>query len=253
MALLATSVAVFLYEVFLVPLSTLAEPVFWDVDPRTHSLLLVLVGFNTYIIVSFALRTLAMTIELRVFFRNRSSITTIHPLHPDECGGFGALGTFAARLGGIGIMTGFWAAFLAYYPMIAGYPPQLNLITAMLYVAYAVITPICLIMPIWSAHKAMQRFRDFQLSVISHEIEGLVASSVRRLDIMRQAPNVKPLQADVDQMGYLKQMYQFVMSTTPVWPISVPSIRRFSITASLPLVSGLLPLAIDITLQLVSG
>jgi len=252
MTLLATSLIIFLYEVFVRRRLPLGGPSFWEVDLRTFFLLHLLSGLMTYIIVSFGFRALATVIEFRAFFKNRNSIIAIHPIHPDRCGGFGALGVFATRLGGLGVSIGFWAAFLTCYPMIAGRPPQMTLPIIMLYMVYIVVTLTCLITPIWSAHKAMQRFRDSKLSIISHELEELVASSMGRLGIMRQAADVKPLQADVDKMEYLRQMYRFIMSTTPVWPISVPTIKAFGTTASLPLVSGLLPFAIDIIRQLVS-
>lgn len=252
LALLTTSVVILLHEVFLLPRSPLEKPTFWFVDLRTRFLLHVLTGLDAYVLASLGLRTLATVFELRAFFRNRNSITAIHPLHPDKCGGSGALGTFATRLGGLGVIIGFWAVFLTCYPMIVGRPSQLNLAIVMIYVVYIVVTLICLITPIWSAHKAMERFRDSKLSTISHELEELVTSSMGRLGTMIQAPDAKPLQADVDKMGYLRQMYQFILSTTPVWPISVPTIKAFATTASLPLVSALLPFVIDTVGHLVS-
>lgn len=255
MAFLATVVVILLYAVFIVPQESAllgGKPSFWFADPRTHFLLLALVSLNSYLFIGFILRTFVIIIEFRAFFRNRNSITAIHPLHPDGCGGFGALGGFAARVGLLAIIMGFWAAAFTLSPILAGGYPRLSFVMVMLYVTYIVVTPLCLITPIWSAHKAMQRFRDSTLSAISYELEELVTSSMSRLGTMRRAPSVKTLQANIDKMEYLRQMYQFVLSTTPIWPISFPTIKRFGITATLPLVSGLLPLAIDVVRQLIS-
>jgi len=253
MALIATSVVIFLYEIFLVrrfPLTLQGKPVFWSVDPRTHFLLLLLIGLNVYPLISFALRTLITVIEFRAFFGNRNSITAIHPLHPDGCGGFGALGAFATQLSFLVVIMGFWAVGFTFFPMLGGAPPQLNFLIAMIYAAYIIAVPIGLITPLWSAHKAMQRFRDSKLSTISHELEKLVTSSIGRLGRMRRAPSVKTLQANVDKMEHLRQMYQFVLSTTPVWPISFLTIKNFSVTAALPMAPGILSFIIDIVQQI---
>ena len=253
MALIATSVVVFLYEIFLVPRAPLTlqgKPTFWFVDPRTHSLLLLLIGLNVYSLISFALRTLITIIEFRAFFGNRNSITAIHPLHPDGCGGFSALGVFATQLSFLVVIMGFWAVGFTLFSMLGGAPPQWNLVIAMMYAAYIIAVPIGLITPVWSAHKAMQRFRDSKLSTISHELEKLVTSSMGRLGTMRRAPSIKTLQANVDKMEYFRQMYQFVLDTTPVWPISFPTLKKFGVTAALPVVPGILSFIIDIVQQI---
>lgn len=255
-AFLITLAVMASYVISLVPTefaSMQGIPTFWFVDRRTHSLLFALVFLNGYIFSSFLIRTIVTVWEFHTFFRVNKFVITVHPFHPDQCGGLASLGSFSVRIGLLAVVVGAWAVFFTFRPMLCGGYPVLDFSTISLFVLYIILAPTFLLAPVWSAHKAMEHFRDSKLSEISIELEELVISSLARLSAARLSKDAKVLQTDLEKMKYLQDMYQFIRKTTPTWPISVPTFKKFSITASLPLVLGVLSFIIDIVQRIGAG
>jgi hypothetical protein len=97
----------------------------------------------------------------------------VHPLHADEAGGLGAIGNLAAKYGAIGIAIGIMAASYAVARVHAGAGWQYPDIIA-LYVLYLILTPVSLLLPMWSAHEGMLRARSQTLSQISGEFSTML-------------------------------------------------------------------------------
>jgi hypothetical protein len=120
--------------------------------------------------------------------------------------------------------------------------------TIIAYLAYLVLLPLCLITPIWSARKAMVLFRDEKLAAISEALEEAISSSVGQICGDEEVGVGEGLECNVDKVEQLRQMHEIILAVTPVWPISVPTFRRFSLAASVPLLSGFLPVAVEAAL-----
>jgi hypothetical protein len=213
---------------------------FWFVNPGTASMALLMNGMSTYVIAITALTALLSAKEIHTFFRNERVPISVHPLHPDQCGGFGSLGWMALRWGLVAVLLGIWATVLTLSPIIKGDFPRPGLEMLLLYLAYVLLVPLCLLSPVWAAHGAMKKFRDAKLKELAEALESILDS----VEDSRGWP-VADLQSRLARMTDLRQLYRIVQETTPTWPIAAPAVRAFSITAILPLLSGVLPVALD--------
>lgn len=93
----------------------------------------------------------------------------------------------------------------------------------------------------------MKRFRDAKLK----ELAEALASILNSVENIQGWP-VTELQLSVAKTTDLRQLYRTVQETTPTWPIAAPAVRTFSITAMLPLLGGVLPVALDTLAKLFS-
>jgi hypothetical protein len=101
------------------------------------------------------------------------------------------------------------------------------------YALYMVLTPTALLSPLWSAHRAMSHFRDDVLRGISDEFERIMMENEPR------ALESRALDDSTRKLDALRTRYTLVRDTYPTLPISVTALRRFSIPAFLPLLTGL--------------
>jgi hypothetical protein len=108
------------------------------------------------------------------------------------------------------------------------------------WVVYVLMVPASLILPMLSAHNAMREARNERLNEIAQEFEQTLSEAS-----VTKATNVADIKEANEKLKELQTRYNLVAESFPTWPMPARLFRNFSITASLPLVSGLFTMAID--------
>ncbi len=101
-----------------------------------------------------------------------------------------------------------------------------------------------LILPMISAHNAMQEARDKKLHEISKEFEKSLSEA-----IVSETNEAETIKETNEKLKELQTRYNIVAESFPTWPVPARLFRNFSITASLPLVSGLISMGINYSTQ----
>lgn len=230
---LVGAVAATLLEVLVIERRTASElgaPSFWF----AHWSVTVLVfcpafAVFAYMLIAFVSRNLVLAWKLhRLFLQYRDTLCP-KIFHPDRCGGMASLGRFALRLGLLAVAFGLFAALLGLRPLLFGGRPMLNGAVIAMYCIYVALVPICIVPCVWSAHRAMAQFRRKCLSELCGQIQVLiiktVAGSEERGTSTRHHREIEALVKE----------YDLLSARVPVWPISLPSLKSFGVTAALPL------------------
>jgi hypothetical protein len=171
----------------------------------------------------------------------RSCKIQVQPLHADGAGGFGFIGTHYVRVSLLVIGVGYVLSFANFLkPLILGQPINLGFTGFLLLFLYACVTLALFVVPIWSVHFAMQKSKAKLLNEISEEFQEAFEDARSSLDQHSNAVEVQ-----VEKTKRFNELYQLVAETFPDWPYDSQTIRRFSITAILPLVLSAASLVID--------
>ncbi len=217
----------------------LVEPFFWFYDKYYYFLVLTPVRFLTYYVTAMVvLRGVLTLIWFNLLFQRLK--ITVHPLHPDQAGGLGALGRLGIQYGLIAVALGALLALVTVDRIVHGAGWQhIDLLVG--YALYIVLAPVTLISPLWSAHQAMSDSRDKVLGEISTEFERILTAK-ERLDH-------EALSVSTEALDALRARYILVRDSYPTWPISVTAFRNFSVTASLPLITGAASIVIEMAIK----
>lgn len=198
----------------------LGKPVFSFYDKRYYYFFFVPVLSVTYYVVAMVvLKGLLALFWFNHLFREFEA--RVQPLHPDEAGGFGALGRLAVKYGLISVALGVIPAWVSLVRVFSG-SGWAHTDVIVLYAFYIVLVPVCVISPVWSAHKAMARARD--------ELLGEISSAFEQTLRQEKTPDWKTLDE-------LLATYAHIKDTFPTSPIPLAIRRRFSITALVPLLT----------------
>jgi hypothetical protein len=180
---------------------------------------------------------------LALFFTNwLFYLFTIHvkPLHPDGSGGLGALGHLLWA--SVGIML--WEALLLSAAWLArnlywfSYPEMV-----LLGAIYIVLTPALLIGWLLLPHRVMLKARVRTLQPMADEFEQTLMQSSTGAE-----HDTPTLVAQTRRLAVLKQRYDLVRDTFPIWPLEVGAASRLVVTAILPV---LLPLVLQLLALLI--
>lgn len=192
-------------------------------------------GIMYYVVAAVAIKRLLALLWLNRLFRNFKAL--VHPLHPDGAGGLGALGNLAIKYSWIAVSIGAIAATVTIVRIVIG-AGWIHLDLLILFALYIALVPIFLIIPLWSAHEAMANARNEVLIEVSSEFEKTI--------LRQENVEVKSDSEIAEKLKELKARYELIKETYPTWPISLAVLRRFSITASLPLVTAIISVVIDV-------
>lgn len=164
----------------------------------------------------------------------------IRPMHADEAGGLGALGNFTLRLSAALVAAGAGIALYSIIVWMRGLNPFARPDILLFWVLYVLTVPASLLLPMLSAHNAMQEARNEKLNEIAREFEQTLAEAS-----VTKADSAQAIKEANERLKELQTRYKIVADSLPTWPLPVRLVRNFSITASLPLVTGLASFAID--------
>lgn len=259
-AILVVVAFVVLQTCFAFPAQTVAmgKPYFWFYDRGFYYWMNITSWSLTYYVTAMVVIKGVLTLGWFYYLFRRLSVR-VHPLHPDGAGGLGAIGDLAARYGAIGIAIGMMAASYAVGRVHAGagwvYPDVIAL-----YVLYLILTPVSLLLPMWSAHEGMLKARSQPLSQVSGEFETMLHEvlqagadesqewwSIEFLDsevtLRRKGEPGNRDRSDLDKrLEKLQARHKLIMDTYPVWPIRFGFARNLTLVALLPLVTGIVSL-----------
>jgi len=162
---------------------------------------------------------------------------TIHvkPLHPDGSGGLGALG----RLLWMSVAIMLWVALLLFAALLTSNlylfsPLEMFLLSAV----YVVLTPSLFIGWVLFPHRVMVKAREEVLQPLTAEFQQALIQSMPSTE-----QDTRTLIARTRRLAALKQHYDLVRETYPVWPVEISELNRLVATVGLPvLLSLILPL-----------
>jgi hypothetical protein len=213
---------------------------FWYYDTVYYLLIWVpLVYVTVYALVILIAKSILALVWLNLLFRRFPA--RVHPLFPDGVGGFAPLGHLAVKYGLVAVFLGLAVASFDIARYLFG-PGGVYVDSLLFWACYATLTPTCLIAPIWSAHKGMVAHKNRLLRDVSRGIEGALAQAT---------PNrSESLEESAKILSELKSRYTLINDSYPTWPVSFGTFRRFSITAALPLITGVASILIDVVAKM---
>jgi hypothetical protein len=168
----------------------------------------------------------------------------VFPMHPDEAGGLRILGNFALRTSSFAVGIGVAAAALSIIEWMGGGNPLARMDTVVFWIIYVLCAPASLILPMLSAHRAMQEARYDKLNEISREFENTLSATS-----LTKVKDTEAIKEANEKLQELRTRYSIVAESFPTWPVPARLFRNFSITATLPMVSGLVSMIIGFTRQ----
>ncbi len=196
-------------------------------------------SIGLYALFLFVLRQIILVFGLsRVL---RTVAIEIKPLHPDEVGGFGVVGRFINSSIFLAVGIGLLAVLFAALVFLTGADLLRRSDVLALFGLYLVLAPLCLLVPYYSARFAMRRAREALLWPLAEEFQGVLRVTYSNIT----AP-AKELSDMNDRLEQIKKHRDIVMEAYPVSPLSLSAFRNISITASIPIISGMVSFVIKL-------
>lgn len=196
---------------------------------------------------SFGLYPLFVAVTRQVFFvfglskiLNKIDVE-IKPLHPDEVGGMSGIGSFVKDSMWFVFGMGFIAVLFAIEVSLTGATVFQRTDVISLFFLYVLLAPICLLLPIFSSRNSMTRARDKYLQPISTEIHTIMELAQNTIS----HPTEKELRQIDDKVEQLVKHREMICQLYPISPLPINIFRNFSITATIPVISGLVSVVVQ--------
>jgi len=194
-------------------------------------------SISLYVLFLFVIRHVVYIIGISRLFGKVD--VTVKPLDPDECGGLGAVGDLTKSSILIAMGLGFIAVLFALVIYWTGSDVLRRTDVLALFAIYILLVPLCLVVPILSAKRAMLRARQRALAPIAEEFQQVLSSA----KISKGPSELEDLNAKLEQ---LQQYREIVLQAYPTSPLPLGALRKFSITATIPLISGVASVALQL-------
>ena len=192
---------------------------------------------NLYALLMLIIREFIAISHLRFFFSKFK--LNIHLIHPDNAGGSEFIGRYYFNLAFLGVILGMMISFWSIVvPLINGTTILPGVVWPIAWICYLVVTPSIFLLPVWTGHMALKQKRDELLNTLSVQFD------VELKNITKSNDRVKS-KTDISKALRIKDLREFVSQSFPLWPYSTKIWREFSLSASLPVVTSILSLAID--------
>jgi hypothetical protein len=206
-------------------------------------LALVLIGCVAYVVSQIVIRELLAVILLRVLWRTMGDRLVIHPYHPDDAGGLGALGQHAVNFAYFLLVVMFFIVVGSLLPTLRGVPQTSlnpwNPLLILLWGLYLTLVPLSFWFLMWPAHQAMCRARNVRLKAISRKLD-------ERLTALKAAwasdqAGVSDIMKQIDSLKAVRTLLQ---EDFPAWPVNTQIRRQIRISTIIPVAHSLLTLAV---------
>lgn len=190
----------------------------WEILPGESSLTwtsittLPLNIFGIYLLVQFALRLLLC------FFILRDGMTHIrvHILHPDNCGGLGAVGELSMLLNVLVFIVGIIVAG-SIFPVIYYFElPVFNISTILVLSSYLFFSFFIVFTPLYITHNNMRKARDRLLNFLNYEFEIVNKSLQQKL----YDDEDHEYQQEIGKIEELRNLFDLIKQQ-PVWPFNM--------------------------------
>lgn len=166
----------------------------------------------------------------------------VKPLHPDGAGGLGAMGHLLWA--SVGIML--WEVLLLVASVLSRNLIWLSLSEMILLGAiYVALTPALLIGWLLFPHYIMVKTRDEMLQPLTDQYQHALLQS-----LSSNEDDTRNLVSGMRRLTALKQRYDLVHDTFPVWPLEMSALSRIGVTVILPLLIPILTSLITLALHL---
>jgi len=162
----------------------------------------------------------------------REEPVDVHPLHPDNCGGLGAIGHYSLR---VAYLVSLLALDLTLYgigPTARGQQFQLSTELILYYSIYLTLAPLLFVAPALAAHRAMVAKKQEMLLSISRQFEEVYEKASTEHDETM-------LDKQLKRLTELRTLYQLTQRTFPVWPFDLGVVRRFIAVTTIPVVPSI--------------
>jgi hypothetical protein len=191
--------------------------------------------FPFWILLFYSLAFLAFNVGMTIYTLRaafRSAEIEIFPLHPDQCGGLGAISKYTTVIGfGIGtiglVLSAATIYEITYGALPRAYPVLLGI------GAYLLLAPVFFFLPLGTAHESMRKAKDEQLLEISQKY----AQTYKELDLTVHNPEA--YDRDFANLDRIKKLYE-VANSFPVWPFDTRSLRRFLVIVTAPVLPAII-------------
>jgi len=181
-----------------------------------------------YLLPGLVVRIAALYFVIRRFLRDG---VTIHPFHPDGCGGLSPLSDFSLRLSAAGIALGISCliglASVHYQYHFAWLSGQ----ALLLVVSYIVGLAVAFFVPLLAARQAMKAAKNRILLVISDRFNYEISRAVLSLD----QPGGLNTAPGIAQIDYLAKLYK-IANDMPVYPFNRDNVAKFFSSVLWPLI-----------------
>jgi len=181
------------------------------------------------------LATMAIRQMLMISWLNKIFGTVpidVHPLHPDNCGGFKPLGDYSLKLAYLVSIMGLNITILAFAPVTRGQPFKWTTELIIYYSFYLLLTPVLFMLPLIAAHKAMKAKKREMLLEIAHQFEQNHETTYTLLDKAAFEERVK-------RVKRLEAFYKMTQLSFPVWPFDLGVLRKFITVVVAPLLPSI--------------
>jgi hypothetical protein len=163
-------------------------------------------------------------------------------LHPDSAGGIGIIGDFIKTSSLFAIGLGAIAAIYALEVSLVGSPLLERYDVLGFFIIYLGLVPICLIYPLTSTQRSMLKARNKILEPIAQEFQETLQMAQSKITEI-STEEIKGLNERLDQ---LQKHREIILQNYPVSPLLINTLRTFSVSAALPIVSGVTSIALQI-------
>lgn len=165
----------------------------------------------------------------------------VKPLHPDGAGGLGAMGNLLWM--SVGIML--WEVLLLAASVLSRNLIWLSLSEMILLGAiYIALTPALLIGWLLFPHSMMVKARDEMLRPLTDAYQQALTQSLSSNEY-----DTRSLVSETRRLTALKQRYDLVHDSFPVWPLETGALGRIAVTVILPLLLPILTSLITLALH----
>jgi len=188
-----------------------------------------------YVMYGALLRQIVFIAEISTLFRKIE--IQVNPLDSDEVGGLAPVSQLIS--GTLMFAIGF-GLLISIFILVGHYLRGINVFERpdMLgaFGLYVVLAPFCLFVPTLAVRNAMLRARSKILAPIADEFRKIIEqANIADQGFKEQNERLKELQ----------ERYDTILETYPVVPLSKGLLRIFSLAASVPYLSSVIPIAID--------
>ena len=189
-------------------------------------------SISFFALIAAALRQVSFVYGLLKLFGETNVYVKL--FHPDEVGGFGEVGKVIQISTLFGIGVGFTAAIITLQVHLTGINVLSRTDLLAIYLCYLLLTPICLLIPFFSLRSAMIRCREAALSPLSNDLQESVESLKSRIS----EATTKDIKDINERIEHLQKQRDTIIQGHATSPIPIRTFRSFSISAIVPLITG---------------
>jgi hypothetical protein len=190
----------------------------WRVVPAYFwAVWLPLVFVNVYMLVRIVLRQTIMIASIQRLLR-LFAVEPV-PFHPDRCGGFAPIGSYATNIVRVALIVGGWALVLLLSGPATGHGVYVAPHILFLVLVQVLLTPYLLLGPVWYAHRVMREARVRALARVAAGVRAGLRGRPGRTAPYRE----------------LEAKYRLTAEGYHTWPFRPSAFGGISVTAGLTL------------------